>query len=101
MRILMLAHRMPYPPTTGDKVRAYHIARHLRRSHELTLAFLVDDHQPAAALAALRSEIPDISHATITRRFRQISSLLRLLGGGSATIAYFDSPRLRTRVSNW
>ena len=32
MRILMLAHRIPYPPHTGDKVRAYQVARHLARS---------------------------------------------------------------------
>jgi hypothetical protein len=25
----MLAHKLPYPPRTGDNVRAYHIARHL------------------------------------------------------------------------
>jgi len=25
----MLAHRIPYPPHTGDKVRAYQVARYL------------------------------------------------------------------------
>ena len=43
MRILMLAHRIPYPPHTGDKTRAYHIVRHLARLHDLTLGFLVDE----------------------------------------------------------
>jgi hypothetical protein len=43
MRILMLAHRIPYPPHTGDKVRAFHVARHLAHGHDLTLACLADD----------------------------------------------------------
>ena len=38
MCILMLAHRIPYPPHTGDKVRAYHVARHLAQRHGLALA---------------------------------------------------------------
>ena len=28
-RILYLVHRMPYPPNKGDKVRSYHLLRHL------------------------------------------------------------------------
>ena len=39
----MLAHRIPYPPHTGDKVRAYQVARHLADRHELTLGFVIDD----------------------------------------------------------
>ena len=36
MRILVLTHRIPYPPHTGDKTRAYHVARHLAEaSHDL------------------------------------------------------------------
>jgi hypothetical protein len=42
MRILMLAYRIPYPPHTGDKVRAYPIARHLAQRHELTLDFVTE-----------------------------------------------------------
>ena len=25
----MLAHRIPYPPNKGDKVRSYHLLKHL------------------------------------------------------------------------
>ena len=42
MRILMLAHRIPYPPHTGDKVRAYQVARRLAQRHELTLGFVIE-----------------------------------------------------------
>jgi polysaccharide biosynthesis protein PslH len=41
--ILFLAHRIPYPPTKGDKIRAYHFLAHLARTHVVHLACLVDD----------------------------------------------------------
>ena len=28
-RLLYLVHRLPYPPNKGDKVRSYHLLRHL------------------------------------------------------------------------
>ena len=31
--LLFLAHRIPYPPDKGDKIRAWHIFRHLARTH--------------------------------------------------------------------
>jgi hypothetical protein len=42
MRILMLAHCIPYPPHTGDKVRVYQIARHLAQRHALALGFVAE-----------------------------------------------------------
>lgn len=100
MRILMLAHRMPYPPSTGDKVRAYHVARHLAREHRLTLAFPIDEPGADAALAALRAEIPDLEHAPIARRPKRVGALLRLACGGSATMAYYHCPALAARVAD-
>lgn len=41
--ILFLAHRIPYPPTKGDKIRAYHFLAHLARTHVVHLACFVDD----------------------------------------------------------
>lgn len=37
MNILFLANRVPYPPFRGDKLKIYHLARHLSRRHQLHL----------------------------------------------------------------
>jgi sugar transferase (PEP-CTERM/EpsH1 system associated) len=98
MRILMLAHRLPYPPITGDKVRAYHVARHLARAHTLTLACPVDEAAWGPAVAALRQDIADLEVADIAPRSKRLTSGVRLLLGDCATRAYFDAPRLRARI---
>jgi sugar transferase (PEP-CTERM/EpsH1 system associated) len=41
--ILFLAHRIPYPPTKGDKIRAYHFLAHLARRHVVHLGCFIDD----------------------------------------------------------
>ncbi|RSV43233.1 TIGR03087 family PEP-CTERM/XrtA system glycosyltransferase [Sphingomonas sp. ABOLE] len=59
--LLFLAHRMPFPPDRGDKIRAYHLLRHLARNHRLHLVAFADDpddlrHQDGlAAYAATRT----------------------------------------------
>ncbi|WP_029622650.1 TIGR03087 family PEP-CTERM/XrtA system glycosyltransferase [Sphingomonas elodea] len=41
--LLFLAHRIPYPPDRGDKIRAYHLLRHLARDHRVHLIGFADD----------------------------------------------------------
>jgi hypothetical protein len=35
--LLYLAHRLPYPPNKGDKVRSYHLLKHLAANHRVFL----------------------------------------------------------------
>lgn len=98
MRILVLAHRLPYPPRTGDKVRAYHVLRHLARRHEVTLACLGDERERVAA-TALRELVPDllVEEPPIARR--ALRALVTLAAGGSATVGYFHAPALHRRLA--
>ncbi len=42
-KILFLAHRAPFPPDKGDKIRAFNILRHLAARHDVWLGALADD----------------------------------------------------------
>ena len=41
--LLFLAHRLPYPPNKGDKVRSYHMLRHLAQSNRVVLGSFIDE----------------------------------------------------------
>jgi hypothetical protein len=41
--LLLLIHRIPYPPNKGDKIRSYHLLKHLARHYRVHLATFVDD----------------------------------------------------------
>src|SRR5262245_14771247 len=42
-KILFLAHRIPYPPNKGDKLRAYQLLNHWTKHHSVFLGCFVDD----------------------------------------------------------
>lgn len=41
--LLFLAHRIPYPPNKGDKLRSYHVLKHLAERHRVHLGTFIDD----------------------------------------------------------
>jgi sugar transferase (PEP-CTERM/EpsH1 system associated) len=43
LNILYLAHRLPYPPNKGEKIRAFHQIQGLARNHAVHVCALVDD----------------------------------------------------------
>ena len=47
--LLYLVHRLPYPPNKGDKVRSYHLLKHLARQHRVFLGTFIDDPDDEAA----------------------------------------------------
>src|SRR6185503_6227690 len=98
MRILMLAHRIPYPPHTGDKTRAFHIARHLAKRHDLTLAFLVDERADLAGLAPLREIIPAVEFGRLWKPWSLLKGCAGLAAGGPLSLPYFRSRALRRRL---
>ena len=52
--IIFLAHRIPYPPNRGDKMRSWHLIRHLGTMATVHLAAFADDAADAGHLPALR-----------------------------------------------
>ena len=98
MRILFLAHRLPYPPHTGDKVRAYHISQHLAKHHAVTLGSMSDERDADRAAGELRRTLEAVEVEVISRRWKRLVALGVLLAGGCATISYFSSYGLRRRL---
>ena len=52
--LLFLCHRIPYPPNKGDKIRSWHILKHLAARHRVHLGCFIDDghdrrYEPALA----------------------------------------------------
>jgi sugar transferase (PEP-CTERM/EpsH1 system associated) len=41
--LLLLVHRLPYPPNKGDKIRSYHLLQQLARHYRVHLATFIDD----------------------------------------------------------
>jgi sugar transferase (PEP-CTERM/EpsH1 system associated) len=95
---LFLAHRIPYPPDKGDKIRSFRLLRHLARRYRVHLAAFVDDpddfaHQ--ALLEALCASVTLVPLIPSAARLRSAGSLMR---GEPLTFGYYRDARLAKAV---
>jgi sugar transferase (PEP-CTERM/EpsH1 system associated) len=96
--LLFLAHRIPYPPDKGDKIRAWNVFRHLARTHRIHLGCFIDDPADHQHVAALRSHCVDVMCLPIDKRTQRLKALLRLRSGQPLSLGYFHDRRLQRWV---
>lgn len=88
--VLFLAHRLPYPPNKGDKIRSFHMLRHLAQRYRVHLGSFIDDAQDVQHVPALRALCGGQVYAPRLRPlFGRLRSLRGLLTGESLTEAHY------------
>lgn len=87
--VLYLVHRLPYPPDKGDKVRSYHVLRHLLERHRVYLGTFVDDPQDLAHVPALRELCADLHVARLQPALARLRSASALLSGQPLSLPYY------------
>jgi polysaccharide biosynthesis protein PslH len=95
-RILYLVHRLPYPPNKGDKVRSYHLLRHLAARHEVLLGSFVDDAEDEPYVATVRQWCAEVMAVRLHPRRARVASLTGLARGEPLTLAYYRDAALET-----
>jgi len=96
--LLYLVHRLPYPPNKGDKVRSYHLLRHLLQHHRVFLGTFIDDPDDEQHLPTLKAMCPDLHVERIDPRTAKLMSLTGLISGEALTLAYYRSAGMRRWV---
>lgn len=96
--LLFIAHRIPYPPNKGDKIRSYNILRHLAKSYDIDLFFLIDDPRDLHVVDALRPLVKNCFFDVIRPRLKKLQSCLYLLSRKPLSVPYFYSHQLQRRI---
>jgi len=97
-KILYLVHRLPYPPNKGDKVRSYHLLKHLAKEHEVFLGTFVDDPEDWAYLDTVRELCSEVCAVPLNPRLAKVASLRGLISGEALSLPFYRSARLRQWV---
>src|SRR5918995_932964 len=92
--LLFLAHRIPYPPNKGDKIRSWHLLRHLASRYRVHLGCFVDDPQDHQHEPVLRALCASCHFAPLNPKTAKLGSLRGLLTGDALTFAWFRDPQL-------
>ncbi len=96
--LLLLVHRLPYPPNKGDKVRSYHLLKHLAKKHRVFLGTFVDDPDDEAYVDIVRSFCQDLHVAHITPRIAKLRSLSALFSNQALGLQYYRDAGLQSWV---
>ena len=97
-KLLYLVHRLPYPPNKGDKVRSYHLLKHLAASHSVHLGAFVDDPDDMQHLPVLRALCADVCAVPLRPATAKLRSLTGLLRGEALTLTYYRSAAMQAWV---
>ena len=101
--ILFLAHRIPFPPDRGDKIRSWNVLKHLAGLGRVHLACFADDEADAAHVSALRAALGGRLgevHVEVRRTAKAVAAARALRAGKPLSLTLFDSPKLRQFVEN-
>lgn len=97
--VLFLVHRMPLPLFKGDKLRSFHLLRHLQRRHRVFLGTFMDDPSDAQHLPELIRLCPDAHVLRIRPWQAKLRALMRLPHGEPLTLGYFRDRAMQRWVT--
>ncbi len=95
--LLFLAHRIPYPPDKGDKIRSWNILKGLAEHYRVHLGCFVDSQEDLQHTEYLRSVCDQCYFAQLRPLAARLWSSTALLNGDPLTLSYYRNQGLR----NW
>ena len=94
MKVLVVCHRFPYPPTSGARIRAFHMIRHLSANHRVTVASLVRSEAEAAEAAGIAGYCAAFHMQRVGAPVQALRALSRVPTSVPSSFGYFYSGSL-------
>jgi sugar transferase (PEP-CTERM/EpsH1 system associated) len=98
--LLLLVHRMPYPPNKGDKIRSWHLLKHLAQSYRVHLATFVDDPDDWQHVPVLEKICASTHFVALAPRAARVRSLGALLRNRSLSYDYYRNAGMQRWVDD-
>ena len=96
--LLLLIHRIPYPPNKGDKIRSYHLLKHLAQQYRVHLATFVDDADDWQHVPKVEAMCASSHFAPLNPTLARVRSLGALLKNRSLSLDYYRDASLERWV---
>jgi sugar transferase (PEP-CTERM/EpsH1 system associated) len=96
--LLLLIHRIPYPPNKGDKIRSYHLLKHLAGQYRVHLATFVDDADDWQHVPKVEAMCASSHFAPLNPTLARVRSLGALVRNRSLSLDYYRDAGLERWV---
>lgn len=101
MNILFLTHRLPYAPNRGDRVRAFHLLRHLARWANVHLVSLVHDDEEVSHVKEIDKSLAEsITVGRVTHLGNRARAALALATPVPTTHTMLRAPGLADQIAS-
>jgi sugar transferase (PEP-CTERM/EpsH1 system associated) len=92
--LLFISHRFPYPPDRGEKIRAWHLIKHLAQSYRIFCGCLVDDDRDWQYRRDLDAICCKTGCFPINRKWQKIRAISRMRPNRPLMLDYYSQPDL-------
>lgn len=96
--LLLLIHRIPYPPNKGDKIRSYNLLKHLAQRYRVHLASFVDDSSDWQHVPHVEALCASTHFARLDPLAARVRSLAALATNESLSLRYYRDGGMRAWV---
>jgi sugar transferase (PEP-CTERM/EpsH1 system associated) len=97
--ILYLVHRIPYPPNKGDKIRSYHLLKHLSQRYHVHLGTFIDDEGDWRYLDKMKDLCGETCFINLSPKAARLRSLRGIFSGQPLTLPYYWDRGLQAWVN--
>jgi sugar transferase (PEP-CTERM/EpsH1 system associated) len=101
MKILYLAHRIPYPPNKGDKIRSFNEIKYLSQKNEVDLICLADDKKDLVYVKELEKICGKVSVFFLDKKTALLRGFLSLLKNRPISAGYFYLSGVQNVFDKW
>ncbi len=93
-KLLFLAHRIPYPPNKGDKIRSFNLLKYLSIHYQVYLGTFVENREDLRYLPTLQQLCHEVRVEKIKPKLRKLASLRGLFQRVALSVPYYSHRRL-------
>jgi sugar transferase (PEP-CTERM/EpsH1 system associated) len=98
--LLFLAHRIPYPPNKGDKIRSYNLLKSLARDYRIYLGAFVDDENDWRYEPVLKDICTEVFLLGIRSSLRKLQSCTAFFTGEALSLPYYRNSQMQQWVDS-
>jgi len=99
--LLFLAHRIPYPPNKGDKLRSYHVLKHLAKRYRVHVGTFIDDADDWQHVCTVKALCGgEMLCLPLSPRRAKLRSVVGLATGEALALPYYRNARMTRWVED-
>ena len=96
--LLLLVHRIPFPPNKGDKIRSYHLLKHLAQKYTVHLGTFIDDQNDLQYVDTVKQWCGESYFETLSPTKAKLGSVTALLMNRPLSLDYYRSGKMQAWV---